>query len=605
MDSASRFGCYFNIIDGERMLLQKRAIRTIMMSLFVRKLSLKSLPLAAFVVIAATPPLHALVFKPDYVVDPNTSAAVQQQQIDASNAALVNLATYFQPSNITLRVKITFKDLTNDGTLGQAGPEGFQQINGVAYAQGLYNFLTRTDLAGATLTLSVEMNTNATVKWNYTNSTPAAGEYSWQDVIMHEVGHSMGFFDTLNKDGSFTQGAPSIFETLSFYNGAALSTYDQATRAQAIISNNVFWNGQFGLGANSGTPIKLFTPNPYQNGSTYSHLDPSQTGKGGLYFPTLADGTYFPGPTQQEMAIFHDIGWVTSPINVQLANISTRVVVGSGDQVGIGGFIIRGTGQKKVLIRGIGPSLSAFGVNGALSNPTLELFAGQTSMKSNDDWRNAPEAVEITNTGAAPTDDREAAMVVTLDAGTLYTAILKGAGGATGIGVVEIYDLAMNSGRDLANISTRGNVLTGDNLLIGGFIVHGLNQQPVVVRGMGPTLGKAGVAGSLADPVLQIVNSQGAVLIANDNWKDDPAQAAALQQAGFAPEFDAEAAIIARVPAGSYTAQLRGKNDSTGVGSVEVYNLGAASSVNPSAVERAEEAEVTRVVPLNPAGLRW
>ena len=241
-------------------------------------------------------------------------------------------------------------------------------------------------------------------------------------------------------------------------------------------------------------------------------------------------------------------------------NISTRVVIGTGDQVGIAGFILRGNKTKKVLIRGIGPSLTGSGVSGALANPLLELRdANNGLVASNDDWQTAPEAADISATGAAPANPAEAAMIRTLNPGQNYTAILKGSGGATGIGVVEVYDLEVDSGPDLANISTRGNVFTDPDIMIAGLIVQGVNQQTIVARGMGPSLTAAGVGGALADPVLEIRNSQGALLITNDNWKDDAGQAAALQQANIAPGFDAEAAIIVNVQAGSYTGSFAEK----------------------------------------------
>lgn len=562
-------------------------------------------PLALALQLAAVASTQALTFTPVFTFDPNTTPTVQQQQQQATNEALTNLAKYFQPSNITLRVDFKFQDLGNTGTLGQAGPAGFDVRNGVYYAQALFNWLAKNDVNGGAIALNVEMNTNASVNWFYGASQPPAGQYSWQSVIMHEVGHSMGFFDTITPDGSYSNAGPGIFETLSTLGvgGPVLSSLDQAARAQAVISNNVFWNGPSALAANNGQAIKLYSPNPYEEGSSYSHLDPSQTGIGGLFFPSLPDATFFPGPTKQELGVFHDVGWGTSPFNVQLVNISTRVVVGTGDQVGIAGFIIRGNKSKKVLIRGIGPSLEALGVTGALPNPLLELRdANNGLIASNDDWQTAAEAADITATGAAPTNASEAAMIRTLNPGQNYTAILKGSGGATGIGVVEVYDLEVDSGPDLANISTRGNVFTDPNIMIAGLIVQGVNQQTLVARGMGPSLTAAGVNGALADPVLEIRNTQGALLIANDNWKDDGNQAAALQQANIAPGFDAEAAIIVNVPSGTYTALLRGKNNTTGVGLVEIYNLALVLS-NSSEPNEVEPVNTTK--PLNPAGLRW
>jgi hypothetical protein len=571
----------------------------------LRKFFAVAFLVAAFLV-AGVQPADAITFTPVYTFDPATSSAVQQQQQQATNEALTNFAKYFQPSGITVRVDFSFKDLGNSGTLGQGGPAGFDVRNNVYFAQALFNFLAKNDLNGGAISLSVEMNTNASVAWFYGASTPPSGQYSWQSVIMHEVGHSMGFFDTIAKDGGYANAGPSIFETLATLGvgGPALSTLDQAARAQAVISNNVYWSGQFALSANNGQAIKLYSPNPYEEGSNYSHIDASQAGIGGLYYPSLADATFFAGPTKQELAIFHDVGWATSPFGVQMVNVSTRVVVGTGEQVGIGGFIIRGNKPKKVLIRGIGPSLQAFGVSNALSNPLLELRdVNNALVRSNDDWRNAPEAAAITATGVAPSNDLEAAIIETLDPNKGYTAVVRGSGGATGVGLFEIYDLEVNSGPDLANISTRGNVLSGDNnIMIAGLIVQGVNVQTLVMRGIGPSLTNFGISGALLDPTLEIRDTQGTLLIGNDNWKDDANQATALQQAKLAPSRDEEAAVIVNVPAGKYTALLRGKNDGTGVGLVEVYNLAipAVNANEPSAAEQAEKPKS-----LNPAGLRW
>lgn len=543
---------------------------------------------------------RALTFTPVITVDPSTPADVQQQQQQATIAALNRFATYFSPSNINVRVEATFKDLGKTGTLGQGGPGSFQPLNNIFFAQALYNWMTKSDLSGSAVSLSVQINTNSSITWFY-GTTPVAGQYSWQDVVMHEVGHAMGLIDTVNKDGSFVNAGPSVFETLAIYNSTPISSLDQPTRAQAVVSNNAFWSGQFATAANKGVQLKLYAPNPYEEGSNYSHIDPSQPGIAGLYYPSLTDNVFYSGPTAQELGIFHDIGWATIPGNVQLVNISTRLVAGMNDQVGIGGFIIRGSTRKKVLIRGIGPSLGSRGVASPLGDPLLELRdAGANLITMNDNWRTTQEA-EINATGIPPTDERESAIVATLDPGKGYTAILKGTNGATGVGLVEIYDLEVNSGPDLANISTRGQVLTSENIMIGGFILQGVNQQTVVVRALGPSLADAGVTGALADPTLSVVDAQGNTLIANDNWQDDPGQANALQQAKIAPTRSAESAVIVNALPGSYTAQVRGKDGGTGVALVEVYNIGTTSS---NAAESAPD-HATRGKPLNPTGLRW
>ncbi len=257
-------------------------------------------------------------------------------------------------------------------------------------------------------------------------------------------------------------------------------------------------------------------------------------------------------------------------------NISTRLRAQTGDNVLIGGFVITGTEPKKVIVRAVGPSLAAAGVTGALADPTLEIFgASGPALATNDNWRDAQQA-EIQASGFAPTDDREAAIVRTLAPG-IYTAIVRGAGATTGVALVEVYDLATTSESELANVSTRGRVETGDNVMIGGFVVGaglGTNESGtvrVLVRAIGPSLAQAGLANPLADPVLELHDVTGAVIASNDNWADT--QQAAIQATGLAPGNSAESALLITLPKGVYTALVRGKNGGTGVALVEVYKV--------------------------------
>jgi hypothetical protein len=255
-------------------------------------------------------------------------------------------------------------------------------------------------------------------------------------------------------------------------------------------------------------------------------------------------------------------------------NISTRIPVRTGDQVGIGGFILRGTAPKRVVIRAIGPSLKINGapLAGRLQDPTLELRASDGSLlAANDNWRSSQET-EITTTGLAPTDDRESAIVKTLTPGN-YTAIIRGVADTTGIGVVEVYDVESASLSDLANISTRGFVDTGDNVIIGGFILRGDSAQKILLRAIGPELTASGVSGALQDSVMELRDENGGLLMANDNWKET--QQAEIEATGIPPRDDRESAILRTLSAGNYTSIIRGKGDSTGVALVEAYNLQA------------------------------
>ena len=262
-----------------------------------------------------------------------------------------------------------------------------------------------------------------------------------------------------------------------------------------------------------------------------------------------------------------EIGAPNAVAEKTLGNIATRLQVETGENVLIGGIIVVGDVPKRVIIRALGPSLGAAGVAGALENPTLELFQGDTLLAANDDWKD-DQQTEISDTGVAPSDDREAAIVRTLEPGS-YTAILRGKGGTTGVGLVEAYDLDQRPNSKLANISTRGLVGSGENVLIGGFIVGPTTK--VVVRAIGPSLGNAGVAGVLSNPTLQLVNSNGEVVRENDDWKGT--QKEELEAIGIEPNDDRESALISTLTAGNYTAVVRGVSGGTGVGLVEVYNL--------------------------------
>jgi hypothetical protein len=261
----------------------------------------------------------------------------------------------------------------------------------------------------------------------------------------------------------------------------------------------------------------------------------------------------------------------------QLLNLSTRNQVGTGDRVLIVGFIVVGTENKKVILRGVGPSLQ---LQGRLADPTLELHASDgTVLSANNNWRDHQET-EINATGIPPTNALEPAIVSTLQArplaqgGASYTAILTGEGDKTGIGVIEIYDLNSGANAKLANISARGFVGTGDDLLIGGFVSGPIGRTPVkvLIRALGPSLTAFGVSGALQNPLLELHDANGTLMM-NDNWKDAPE--ASEIQATLPPKDDRESAMITTLPAGNsgYTVVVRGANSTTGVALLEIYAL--------------------------------
>jgi hypothetical protein len=241
----------------------------------------------------------------------------------------------------------------------------------------------------------------------------------------------------------------------------------------------------------------------------------------------------------------------------------------------IAGFIITGNAPKTVALRGLGPSLSALGVTDTLADPTLELRGSSgTVTAQNDNWQDNPaQAAALDALGLAPQDPRESGIVVTLQPGP-YTTVIAGKNGGTGVGLVEAYDTNQAADSQFANISTRGFVRTGSNVMIGGFVLGGgSNSTRIAIRGKGPSLSDAGLSPVLADPTLELHDSNGALLVANDNWRDDPVSAAQLIATGLAGLSNLESGIFATLPAGAYTAILAGKDGGIGIGLVEVYNV--------------------------------
>jgi hypothetical protein len=250
--------------------------------------------------------------------------------------------------------------------------------------------------------------------------------------------------------------------------------------------------------------------------------------------------------------------------------------VQTGDNVGVGGFIITGTTPKHVLLRAIGPSLTQSGVPDALADQVLELHGpGAFITIIDDNWRDDPvQEALIIATGIPPTNNLESAIDATLAPGA-YTAIVRGKNSTSGIGLVEVYDLNQSGESKVANLSTRAFVSTGDSVVIAGFILGGNNgNDRIIARGIGPSLVGSNVPNVLTDPTLELRNSDGALLIANNDWQDNAAQAAELIAAGLAPTNQLESGIAASLPPGLYTAVLAGLNNGAGVGLVEVYDLG-------------------------------
>jgi cyclophilin family peptidyl-prolyl cis-trans isomerase len=266
------------------------------------------------------------------------------------------------------------------------------------------------------------------------------------------------------------------------------------------------------------------------------------------------------------------------PAAGRLVNISTRLQVGTGQDALIGGFIVRGSGSKRLMIRGIGPSITSNGqpLAGTLQDPTLELHDSSAAIiASNDNWQTNTNKGEISDSGIAPTSAKEAAILTSVptdSAGSAYTAVLRGVNNGTGIGLVEVYDLDAGPGSTVLNISTRGLVQAGDNVMIGGFILGGADSKKILVRGIGPSLTSNGVASALGDPQLELHNAQGTQIDANDDWQSSP-QKTEIEASGVPPSNPKESATYDVLAPGAYTAIVRGAGSSSGVALVEAYQL--------------------------------
>ncbi len=283
-------------------------------------------------------------------------------------------------------------------------------------------------------------------------------------------------------------------------------------------------------------------------------------------YPTVGCNTAYNSlPIHLENTKFPTVG-------PEALNLSTRGLVGTGDNVLIGGFIITGTDPKTVVLRALGPSLSGFGVSGVLADPVLNVYnSSHTLIATNDNWQSDPNHFIVESNGLAPANLSESAAARSLAPGA-YTVIVTGKDATSGIGLVEVYDIEPLSNSTLANMSTRGSVGTLDNVLISGFVIGDVGSSTVIVRALGPSLAAYGLSGVLSDPTLEIYDSTGSLIASNDNWLDN-VNWIDVRKNALSPTSPSESALVLHLPAGAYTAIVRGANDGTGIGLAEVYTL--------------------------------
>ena len=360
---------------------------------------------------------------------------------------------------------------------------------------------------------------------------------------------------------TFQEGATVLAQVP--LNGSGIASFQTSALTPGDHTITAVYASDTVFAASSGAVIQTvagpITPTPTPTPTPTSTPTPTPSGTA---TPTPSP-TSSPSPTPTATA-------------AQAVNLSTRMRVRPGDDVGIGGFIITGTAPKQVLLRAIGPSLTTSGIAEPLPDPVLELHGSDPFVTiTNDNWRDDPVQEQlIKDSGIPPTNDLESAIHATLVPGA-YTAVYRGKDESEGIGLVEIYDLNPGADSKLANLSTRALVSTGDNIVIAGFMLgQNSGDNRVAVRGLGPSLAGAGIANPLGDPILELRDGNGTLLVANNDWEDNQSQAAALSAEGLAPTNQLEAGIVASLPPGLYTALLAGLNNGTGIGLVEVYDLG-------------------------------
>jgi hypothetical protein len=474
---------------------------------------------------------------------------------------------------------VTVNYATSNGS-AQAGSDYTSQSGTITFAAGeatksLTIGILNDSTAEATETFGVTLSTSDA---KATIGSPSSAQVS----IADDDGPLTPVINSPSS-ASGTQGQSFSYQITATnnptsYDASPLPSGLFVNMANGLISGTPSVSGEFdvaltatnanGTGAASNlhlsiAPVGGATPTPTATPTPSGTVSPSP---GGTPTPTAS-----PSPTAGSSPTP-----TPSPSEAggMLLNVSTRAFVGTGDQALIGGFIVQGNGTKRVLIRAIGPSLTEISPGETLADPTLELHGpSRILMGFNDDWKQSEQQQQIADTGIAPGNTAEAAIFTTLSEG-IYTAIVRGSGGTTGIGLVELYDLDSGSSARVVNISTRGEVTTADRVLIGGFILGGDAPTRVLMRALGPSLASKNppVQSVLVNPSLELRNPQGDLVFSNDDWVDSP-QEQEITATTIPPTDSRESAIIALLPAGGYTAIVRAADAQFGVGLVEIYRL--------------------------------
>jgi uncharacterized repeat protein (TIGR03803 family) len=435
------------------------------------------------------------------------------------------------------------------GTTRQGGASGAGTIFSVSPA-GAFTLLASFDGANGAYPYS---EVTETADGSFYGTASEGGDHGYGTIFKLQGTTSTAVYSFAPESGVYPEGGLALAgDGTSFYGTATQAgeggygtvfKFDTAG-SFTVLSAFGFWNGAYP----TSTPLLDNAGNLY-----------GTTAEGGLF----GDGSIYrialnPPPPEKQ--------------TVPPANLSTRGFVGNGDTVLIGGYIIAGTAPKTVIMRALGPSLSDSGVAGAIADPTLALYDAQGNViAENDNWREGPDAALIAAT-LPPKDKREAAIARQLPPGA-YTGIVRGVGGTTGIGLVEIYDVEPQSDSKLLNLSTRVEVSSGARALIGGFIIPNGPPARIIVRAIGPSLWDLGFRGGyLSSPKIELRDAAGNLVASNTEWIHSP-QKSAISATGLTPSHDDEPAIVVTVPPGSYTAVVQGNTSDTGTAVVEICAL--------------------------------
>jgi hypothetical protein len=509
-------------------------------------------------------------------------------------AASIPLST---PITVTFEVKSTNE---NNSTLASASSDFSGDDVGFAPTIAQQKILTGTDSNGSAADGSIEWNFFH--DWDLDNSI-ATQSYDFISTAMHEILHAIGFTSSIANDsaggGNFVvnPGEPNGWYTFDKFlvkaDGSAFINnqfiFNPSDLDQLGNNPGLFFAGSNAVAANGGSPVPIYSPNPWEEGSSGSHTD-DNTFTGALALLMNAATETGPGVrtlSAIEIGILKDLGFNIvsggssgSAGFAYLSNMSVRSTAGTGDNALNVGIVVGGTGSKSMLLRVVGPTLGLLGVPGVVADPRLQLFRSvdnnNVSIENNDNWGSSTQLAELFSTlGAFPLQSNlDAALFTTQNPG-VYPVVVD-TKGASGVVLVEGYDTQTPTagGARFLNVSARSQVGTGGDVLVAGFVIEGTGTKTLLIRGVGATLGNFGVNGVLQNPQLIVRNSATNVIVAsNDNWNNDATVTSTSQTLGaFALSSTSDAALVVTLPPGVYTATVSGVADTTGIALVEVYD---------------------------------